>query len=288
MTGRPATYTTASIVEAIETLRNDPDRDVNVNQIRKMLDGGNRDRIRRVLEEYKSAQAQVSNQTGANAVPRPDPVFASDVRNAAGKSLAEHMERMMILLAEAAAVERAKADKEIADIKASYEARLRDRDAEVARAQQERDELCEWLSTNESDLDAAYGAAAKLAEERDAMARERDRLAAEAARLAEENARLSAAVSAQTRTLTDDAARQRKRTPKKSSLCASKTGPKRAATDAAAQPAKPHLVQSLMFPRLEEQVVTMVPSKATQTPAPRDPEVKDNRETDRADRVGTA
>lgn len=285
-------YTAAQIIEAIESLRNDPGRDVNVNQIRLVLNGGNRDRIRRILEEYERAQAHGSKQTEADAVSKHRPLLAGDVRDAAGKTLAEHMNSMVTLLDQAAAAERAKADKELAEVKSSFEARLRDRDADVARAQQERDELCEWLSTNESDLDAAYGAAAKLAEERDAMARERDRLAAEAARLADENARLSAAVSAQTHTLTADAKRPRKRTWKTSSSCASKPGAdpddvRRAETDVAAQPAKSDVVQSVMFTGIEDQVVNLVPSKASMTRAPHDPAHDGHHSPHRADRVGT-
>jgi hypothetical protein len=192
MTGRPATYAKEEIIEAIEKLRQDPGKEVNVNQIRALLNGGNRDRIRRVLEEHQNAKATEVAQADAKSHMAQFGQLDQEVREQAGETLVAQMQGVVALLAKAVEAEQAKAQRELDATKEAYELLLRERDTELARVKDGHAELCTVLDDMNDQLDASYASAAQLMAQRDATAKERDRLAAEANRLAEENARLAA------------------------------------------------------------------------------------------------
>lgn len=195
MTGRPATYAKEEIIQAIEKLREDPTREVNVNQIRAMLNGGNRDRIRRVLDEYQKEAADKDEHAEANANMAGFAKLEQELRENVGETLVANMNSILSLIAKTAESEQAKARRELNAAKEAYELLLRDRDAELERNKECHAELCTLLDDLDGQLDAAYASAAQLTAERDATALERDRLAAEAGRLGAENARLAAELS---------------------------------------------------------------------------------------------
>lgn len=195
MTGRPATYAKEEIIEAIEKLRSDPHRDVNVNQIRALLNGGNRDRIRRVLDEYRQKKASEDEQAEAKAGAAGFATLEQELRADVGETLVANMNSVLSLIAKTAESEQAKARRELDAAREAYELLLRARDADVEQAKGWHAELCALLEEVNSELDAAYASAEQLSAQRDATAQERDRLAGEADRLAAENARLSAELS---------------------------------------------------------------------------------------------
>jgi len=192
MTGRPATYAKEEIIQAIEKLRQDPGKEVNVNQIRALLSGENRDRIRRVLEEHQNAKANDVSQADAKAQMAQFGQLDREVREQAGETLVTQMQGVVALLAKAVEAEQAKAQRELDAAKEAYELLLLERDTELARVKDGHAELCTVLDDMNEQLDASYASAAQLMAQRDATAQERDRLAAEADRLAAENARLAA------------------------------------------------------------------------------------------------
>ena len=192
MTGRPATYPKEQIIEAIEKLQNDPQRDVNVNQIRKVLNGGNRDRIRQVLDEHLEKKTSLDEQAEAKASAAGFAQLEHELRADVGETLVASMNSVVSLIARTAESERAKARRELDAAREAYELLLRARDADVKKAKVCHAELCGLLDDVNSELDAAYASAARLTAQRDEMEQERDRLAGEANRLAQENARLAA------------------------------------------------------------------------------------------------